>query len=89
MDAISKLFGLLQEGWLYQYLPVSRWPQIMRRIFVLTFPVSIPLWLLAFPALLVLQIAGLAVLGVALLLIDLWDDDRHPPSGPRARENSR
>lgn len=64
---------------IYRLMQVTRWPRLPRRLFVLTFPVSIPLWLLAWPVLGILHLVFSLLAFLLVCLVDVWRDDMRRP----------
>jgi len=59
-------------NWSIDLLLMGRGPLWLRRLVVLTFPVSIPAWFVLTTALLVASMVEMLVVGVAGLLADMW-----------------
>jgi hypothetical protein len=61
---------------------VTAWPRWARRLFVVTAPVSIPLWIILWPTLFVLKLILFVLFLISLHLVEVWRGDEHPePKG--------
>jgi hypothetical protein len=69
------------------------WPVFWRRAFLLTLPVSGPLWVTAVVVAglcigLLVLIVGLPAMGLFVLKEELWDDDTTPVTRPHSEGQS-
>jgi hypothetical protein len=54
------------------------WPRTARRIFLVTLPISLPMWLFVFVAILTIICVGIPLLmfsGVFRLIKDMWNNE--------------
>lgn len=72
IEAIADRMGRYVLDNPYRILAVRRWPAVPRRAFVLLSPVSFPLWLLAVPTIVALQIVVLLTAWLLLTIHGLW-----------------
>jgi hypothetical protein len=62
----------------YRFMNARYWPQRARRLFVCLFPISGPLWLAAWPVVLLLHIALIIGVLIAIALRDIWNGPEPP-----------
>lgn len=84
---MERLSDIFLHGEIYMILRVFSWPRWARRAFVILAPITLPLWLLMLPMMLILQIVGIIVLLIGFHLREIWQADDEPPSYPARCED--